>query len=112
MYNDRLYLTIDEILEKNFKIDAQGYRPQEVDKFLDMVIRDYVEYNNIIKKLEQDIKNLTEDNAMLKKENRRLQEEVATRESNNASMANRSLNNVDLLKRISNLEKIVYGNNE
>lgn len=109
VYSDRLYLTCEEILEKEFKIDARGYRPQEVDKFLDMVIRDYTEYNNIIKKLEQDIKNLTEDNLKLKKEIRRLQEEVSTSVSPAAS---RSLNNVDLLKRISNLEKIVYGNNE
>ena len=112
MYSDRLYLTCEEILEKEFKIDARGYRPQEVDKFLDMVIRDYNEYNNIIKKLEQDIKDLTDDNMKLKAENRRLQEEVTTTASNSASMANRSLNNVDLLKRISQLEKIVYGNNE
>ena len=34
LYNDRLYLTPQEILEKEFKIDARGYRPQEVDKFL------------------------------------------------------------------------------
>ena len=44
MYDDRIYLTPQEILEKDFKIDARGYRPQEVDKFLDMVIRDYTEY--------------------------------------------------------------------
>ena len=56
MYNDRLYLTPQEILEKEFKIDARGYRPQEVDKFLDMVIRDYTEYSNIVRKLEKDIK--------------------------------------------------------
>ena len=110
-YSDRLYLTPQEILDKEFKIDARGFRPQEVDKFLDMVIRDYTEYNNIIKKLEQDIRDLTEDNAKLKKEIRRLQEEVATSASQNAT-ASRSVNNVDLLKRISNLEKIVYGNNE
>ena len=48
LYNDRLYLTPQEILEKEFKIDARGYRPQEVDKFLDMVIRDYTEYSNIL----------------------------------------------------------------
>ena len=53
LYNDRLYLTPQEILEKEFKIDARGYRPQEVDKFLDMVIRDYTEYANIIRKLEK-----------------------------------------------------------
>ena len=72
MYNDRLYLTPQEILEKEFKIDARGYRPQEVDKFLDMVIRDYTEYSNIVRKLEKDIKDLTDDNIKLKQEIRRL----------------------------------------
>ena len=37
MIEDKLYLTPEEILEKEFKIDARGYRMQEVDKFLDMV---------------------------------------------------------------------------
>lgn len=108
LYKDRLYLTPQEILEKEFKIDARGFRPQEVDKFLDMVIRDYTEYDNIIKGLESEIKNLTEDNIKLKKELRRL-EEVGRQSSDTPT---RSINNVDLLKRISQLEKIVYGNNE
>lgn len=109
MYNDRLYLTPQDILEKEFKVDARGYRPQEVDKYLDMVIRDYTEYSNIVKKLEKDIKDLTEDNIKLKQEIRRLQSEIAS-SSNEAP--SRSANNVDLLKRISQLEKVVYGNNE
>lgn len=50
MYSDKIYLTPQEILDKEFKIDARGYRPQEVDKYLDMVIRDYTEFINIIKK--------------------------------------------------------------
>ena len=49
MYNDKIYLTPQEILDKEFKIDARGYRPQEVDKYLDMVIRDYTEFISIIK---------------------------------------------------------------
>ena len=108
LYNDRLYLTPQEILEKEFKIDARGYRPQEVDKFLDMVIRDYTEYSNIVQKLEKDIKDLTDDNIKLKGEIRRLQEVAST----NSDTPSRSINNVDLLKRISQLEKVVYGNNE
>lgn len=108
MYSDRLYLTPQEILEKEFKIDARGYRPQEVDKFLDMVIRDYTEYSNIIKHLEKNVKDLTDDNIKLKQEIRRLQE-VA---SSNSDVPSRSASNVDLLKRISQLEKVVYGNNE
>ncbi len=66
MYSDKIYLTPQEILDKEFKIDARGYRPQEVDKYLDMVIRDYTEFINIIKKNEKEIKDLNEDNAKLK----------------------------------------------
>ena len=108
LYNDRLYLTPQEILEKEFKIDARGYRPQEVDKFLDMVIRDYTAYANIIRKLENDVKDLTDDNIKLKQVIRRLQEVAST----SSEAPSRSINNVDLLKRISQLEKVVYGNNE
>ena len=62
MYSDKIYLTPQEILDKEFKIDARGYRPQEVDKYLDMVIRDYTEFINIIKRNEHEIRDLTEDN--------------------------------------------------
>ena len=50
MYNEKIYLTPQDILNKEFKKDTMGYRPQEVDKFLDLVIKDYTEYSNIIKK--------------------------------------------------------------
>ena len=54
MYHDRIALTIKDILEKEFKIDARGYRLQEVDKFLDITRLEVglhnftvvVEYNN------------------------------------------------------------------
>ena len=111
MYNDRIFLTPQEILEKEFKVDARGYRPQEVDKFLDMVIRDYSEYISIIKKLEKDIKDLTEDNMKLKQELRRLKTTIAAAENGELS-SSRNVNNVDLLRRISQLEKIVFGKDE
>ena len=43
MYNERFYLSTQDILDKEFKIDARGYRLQEVDKFLDTIIGDYNE---------------------------------------------------------------------
>ena len=110
VYSDRIYLTTQDILEKEFKIDARGYRPQEVDKFLDMVIRDYTEYNSIIKKLEKDLKDLAEDNSKLKKEIRSLNEQLEI--SKNSENNTRTLTNVDLLKRISQLEKVVFGKEE
>ncbi len=108
MYNDRITLTMQDILEKEFKIDARGYRPQEVDKYLDMIIRDYTEYNNIIKNLKGQINDLTSDNYTLKQEIRALKEKLETQEDS----SNKQVTNIDLLKRISNLEKIVYGRNE
>ena len=108
MYNDRIFLTPQEILEKEFKYDARGYRPQEVDKFLDMVIRDYTEFSAIIKKQEKEIKDLSDDNIKLKQELRRLKTTIEAAED---SEGQTRTSNVDLLRRISQLEKIVYGNN-
>ena len=111
MYNEKLFLTPQEILDKEFYFDAKGYRPQEVDKFLDMVIRDYTEFMNIIKKLQNDNRILAEDNAKIKAEYRKLKA-VIDSANDSANTGKNSFNNVDLLRRISNLEKIVYGKEE
>ncbi len=105
MYNERIYLTVKELLDYEFKIDARGYRPQEVDKVLDMVIRDETEYINAIKALEKEIKNLNNDNLLLKQELRRMKSELDSKGEMTQSVAP---SNVDLIKRISQLEKIVY----
>ena len=110
MYNERIYLTPQDILDKEFKIDARGFRPQEVDKFLDMVIRDYTEYNSIIKNLDRQIKDLTEDNSKLKQEIRNLNEQLELKSSSESNT--RTLTNLDILKRISQLEKVVFGKEE
>ena len=108
MGNDRNILTPLDILEKEFNVDARGYRAQEVDKFLDMIIKDYTEYNKVIKSLNREINTLTEENNRLRSELRKLKELESVAESD----SRRSVNNVDLLKRISQLEKIVYGKSE
>ena len=99
MYNDRITLTMQDILEKEFKIDARGYRLQEVDKFLDVIIKDYNEYNNIIKSLEKEKRELAQENTVLKNEVRNLKSRIGEKE----------ITNVDLLRRISQLEKIILG---
>ena len=72
MYHDKIALTMQNILEKEFKIDARGYRMQEVDQFLDIIIRDYNEYNNIINNLINEKKALALENSELKQEVRDL----------------------------------------
>ena len=113
MYNEKIYLTPQEILDKEFKVDAKGYRPQEVDKFLDMVIRDYTEFMAIIKKLKNDNHYLAQDNAKLKEEYRKMKSIIDSASNENVGISSKAgFNNLDLLKRISNLEKIVYGKDE
>lgn len=113
MYNEKLFLTPQEILDKEFKVDAKGYRPQEVDKFLDMVIRDYTEFASIIKKLQNENKMLLDDNTKLKAEYRKLKNIIDSANESSASRSGKNnFNNVDLLKRISNLEKVVFGKEE
>ena len=106
MYQDRIVLTSRDILEKEFKIDTRGYRPQEVDRFLDMVIKDYEEMNSIIRELEREKKQLVEDNISLKQEIRNLKNKIdVIAESDSGS----GTTNADMLRRISKLEKIIYG---
>jgi len=104
MYNEKFYLSTQDILEKEFKIDARGYRPQEVDKFLDMIIKDYTEFMNIIKKLEKENRSIVEDYNRLKHEYRKLKDKIES-----VGETTQTSSNLDLLRRLSNLEKIVYG---
>ena len=110
MLSDKISLTLEDILNKEFKIDARGYRPQEVDRFLDQVMADYNEFMNIIKEYNKEVGFLNEENARLKNEIRRLKSSVEVLEKDN-SAAN-TVNNIDILKRLSQLENVVFGNNE
>ena len=107
MYQERVQLTSKDILEKDFKIDTRGYRPQEVDRFLDVVIKDHDEMMSIIAELEADKKELLEEVVALKKEVRNLRTKLEVISENESSGATGV--NADLLRRLSNLEKIIYG---
>ena len=98
---------MQDILEKEFKIDARGYRLQEVDKFLDIIIKDYNEYNNIIRALDKDRKTLIEENQALKNEVRNLKSSIEA-----AKIGDKEITNVDLLRRVSQLEKIILGKSQ
>ena len=90
----------------DFKVDARGYRPQEVDKVLDMVISDYNAYNSMIREKDRQINAL--NNQILE-----LKQKLRNAKANMDIVKNseRQVNNVDLLRRISELEKIIYGRN-
>lgn len=108
MLFDEISLTPQDILEKEFKIDARGYRAQEVDKFLDMVISDYTKFISLIKKLEGENKDLIEESLELKQELRNYKDKLEILKEGTG----KEVTNVDLLKRISQLEKIVFKDND
>ncbi|HCZ0501985.1 TPA: cell division regulator GpsB [Staphylococcus aureus] len=105
-----LKLSAKDIYEKDFeKTMARGYRREEVDAFLDDIIADYQKMAD----MNNEVVKLSEENHKLKKE---LRLRVATSRpqdnksfSSNNTTTNTSSNNVDILKRISNLEKAVFG---
>jgi DivIVA domain-containing protein len=105
MLEDRIALTSNDVLEREFKIDTRGYRPQEVDKYLDLVIKDYDEFTSIVKSLENDKKSSLEEIIRLKQEIRSLKTKLDVMKETSGT----DVNSADLLKRLSNLEKIIYG---
>ncbi len=110
MNNSRIVLTTQDIVNKDFTIEPKGFKPQEVDAFLDIIIKDYVAYDKEIKRLRKELATLSEENSNLRGEVRKLKDlETIVSEDKETS---KPVNNVDLLRRISQLEKVVYGKSE
>ncbi len=94
MLADKVKLTAKDILEKEFKTAMRGYKPEDVDKFLDLIIKDYETFH-------QEIEELQQENMRLRKQ----VEEAAKRPTTQTA----GTTNFDILKRLSNLEKHVFG---
>ncbi|KGX87924.1 cell division regulator GpsB [Pontibacillus litoralis] len=91
---DRIQVGSQEILDKEFKTGIRGYNQEEVDQFLDMIIQDYEVFYQEIDRLNQEI------------------EKVKKQTSNNGrtrTAAPTGPMNYDVLQRLSNLEKAVFG---
>ena len=100
----KISLTPQDILEKDFKIDTRGYRLKEVDQFLDIIIGDYENFYAIIKNLEKEKEEYLKEIMNLKQELRNVKMSIDI-----AKTGDKEVTNVDILRRVSNLEKIVYG---
>ena len=114
MYQERILLTGKDILEKEFKIDTIGYRLKEVDQYLDLIISDYEQFFKILKDKDKEKEELLNEIMSLKQENRNLKTslEIAKSVDDDGSDMGKTVSNVDIMKRLSQLEKIVYGKDE
>lgn len=103
MTEDRFHLTGKEILEKDFKTSMRGYNQEEVDEFLDLVIKDYDQFEEIIRDLKAENERLKRNRSVSNGALQEEKQEPRTRQANHQV-------NYDILKRLSNLEKAVFGN--
>ncbi|SEN44471.1 DivIVA domain-containing protein [Amphibacillus marinus] len=91
--NFKTQLSPKDILDKQFKTSMRGYNQEEVDAYLDKIIQDY---EGLTKQIEQ-----------LKRENERLKSNSEPT-PHRVQTSNHQVN-YDILKRVSNLEKAVFG---
>ena len=112
MYQERFNLSPKDILEKEFKIDTRGYRLKEVDQYLDLIIGDYEEFFKIIKEYDKQKEELLDEIMNLKQEIRNLKTSIEIAKESDTDDNTKNISNVDVIRRLSQLEKIVYGKDE
>ena len=112
-------LSPKKIIAKEFKVDFKGYNAEEVDHFLDMVVNDYEAFaamlNASYDKIDQLEARLSEQKIKIAKLERekalKLEREKALQDDNIHAMEENLSTNVDILKRLSLLEKVVFNQN-
>jgi DivIVA domain-containing protein len=94
-----------DILQQEFKTKMRGYDPVEVDEFLDNIIKDYETYSKELLALQEENDKLSAKIAQLSK-TQGTQTRVQPQAEAPKSAA---VTNFDILKRLSNLERGVFG---
>lgn len=95
--------TAKDILQQEFKTKMRGYDPIEVDEFLDGIIKDYETFTKEILTLQEENDRLNAKVAQLSKS-----QAISSRIQTEAPKS-QAVTNFDILKRLSNLEKEVFG---
>jgi DivIVA domain-containing protein len=96
-------LDAQSIYQKEFNIEFKGYSATEVDAFLDVVIKDYQQFEETITSLREQIDTLQKINLQYQN---RLTELAGRLDAGDAGEPQG--NSVDLLKRLAKLEQEVY----
>ncbi|PWG00869.1 cell division regulator GpsB [Levilactobacillus bambusae] len=96
--------TPKDILQKEFRQKMRGYDPADVDEFLDSVIKDYDTFS-------KETQTLQDENERLRNKVDELDKQLSVRSQapSSSSQQTASTSNMDILKRLSMLERKVYG---
>lgn len=100
----KLELTPEDILNQEFKIDFKGYNIEEVNAYLDKVMEDYYSTEENIQELLDLVETLREQIKDLNAEIVELKGRKTAFDLSNTT----AYSSVDILKRISRLEELIY----
>ena len=108
---DRLELNPEKILQKKFEKNVKGYNANEVDEFLDVIIRDYVLFakykhscDGYIATLEGQIAKLDKKNKEIEVENYQMKKRLDGIKSSD----NVSKENIGYLQKINKYENFLH----
>ena len=97
----RISLSTKDILQKQFKRSFRGFDIEEVDAFLDLIIRDYDTFQKEISFLQ------AENERLLTKVDELSRQATVSKVNRTSNVSSSGVTNFDILKRLSNLEKHV-----
>lgn len=100
---NKLNLDIQTILDKQFNVDFKGYSATEVDSFLDLVLEDYEVFQDLARTLHERATELEQVNATLRAQIIELEGKARVLDE-----GGQSVSQLDILKRLSRLEQVVY----
>ena len=98
----RISLSTKDILQKQFKRSFRGFDIEEVDAFLDLIIRDYDTFQKEISFLQ------AENERLLTKVDELSRQATVSKANRLSNVSSSGVTNFDILKRLSNLEKHVF----
>lgn len=98
----RISLSTKDILQKQFKRSFRGFDIEEVDAFLDLIIRDYDTFQKEISFLQ------AENERLLTKVDELSRQATVSKVNRTSNVSSSGVTNFDILKRLSNLEKYVF----
>ncbi|MBF8970047.1 cell division regulator GpsB [Streptococcus sp. NLN76] len=111
-----IQFTSKDIFDKDFKTAVRGYNKEEVDEFLDDVIKDYETYAALVKELQQEIQELKKKVAKPSPQEPvqpRVQAQAPVQPTYTQTALPKeqavSVSNYDILRRLNRLEKEVFG---
>lgn len=105
----KLTLSSEEILNKDFSLQYKGYVPQEVDTFLDEVLKNYEIIEEIRDYYETQNKALQKTNSILRSKIDELETKLEMEKNKNNSIEKvDNTSNLDLIKKIAKLESELF----